>query len=697
MRKQLIYIVTAGILFTGNAFAQFGVDRSKAPASADAKAIEFGEAAKHTLDNGLKVIIVESSKLPRVSYQLSINRPPLMEDDMVGMLDMVGPILKAGTSNRTKDQINEDADFIGASFSVSSSGLYGSSLTKHQEKLLEIMSDVLLNPTFPADELEKEKKKAISGLKASANDANTIASNVSGVLNYSKAHPYGEVMTEETVKAISIDAIKKYYENYFAPNISYLVIVGDISEEEALENAKKHFGAWAKKDVKLTEPKSVTDISQNNVAFIDKAGAVQSVIKITYPLDLKPNEDDVFAVRVMNEILGGGGFSARLMTNLREDKAYTYGAYSSLSSDKWKGQFSASASVRNEVTDSAIVQFLYEMKRIVNEPVEDQLLTLVKNKLSGAFGRSLERSQTLANFALAREINELPNDYYKTYLQKLNAVTAADVQRVAKKYIRPDKTNIVVVGNKGDVYDKLSVFNSGNAVQIYDIYGEKEKELEPITDGTTAVDVVHSYLLAITGQSKLKKAKKQLSKVSSLKIVSDMEIPGAPMKMTMEVTQKDNEKYAMAIKAGEQVFQKTVFNGTSGKQSGMMGNKDMEEDELEGMKESAVIFSEMHVDDESGYILKGIKDGLYKIEIIDAEGNPSYEFYDVESKLKVKAISFQDSPQGQVTVISDYADYKEVDGILFPHSLTQTMGPQAFDMKVKTIEINQKIEDSVFE
>jgi predicted Zn-dependent peptidase len=239
--------------------------------------------------------------------------------------------------------------------------------------------------------------------------------------------------------------------------VSYLVIVGDISPEEAKTQAQKYFGTWAKGNVVGVKYKTPAEPSANQVAFVPVPGAVQSVIDVTYPIQLKPGTQEAITANVLNNILGGSGFQARLMQNLREDKAYTYGAYSSIDADEFVGSFSAGASVRNEVTDSSIVQFLYEMERMVNEPVADSTLSVVKNIMTGSFARSLERPQTIANFAYNIEKYGLPKDYYETYLQKLNAITAADVQALAKKIIRPKNCYITVVGNK-EIAEKLNVF-----------------------------------------------------------------------------------------------------------------------------------------------------------------------------------------------------------------------------------------------
>ncbi len=449
-----------------------GLDRSKAPQPGPAPKIQLGDYEEFTLPNGLQVIVVENHKLPRVSFQLSMDNDPLLEGDAAGYASMAGAMLTKGTKTRTKAELDEEIDFIGARLSSSDGGIFAASLTKHVPTLLELVSDVVLNPSFPQDELDKMKKQRLSALASSKDDPNDIARNVANVLRYGKDHPYGELVTEGSVEKITLDKCKEYYKTYFRPNVAYLAIVGDIDAEEAKKMVGKYFGAWEKSEVPTYSYKTPEAPSSRKMAFVDKPGAVQSVISVTYPVNLKPGTPEAIKSRVMNQVLGGGVFSGRLMQNLREDKAYTYGARSSLSTDKLIGRFSAGASVRNEVTDSSIVQFMHELNRMLDEDVAADHLQLVKNSMTGSFARSLERPETMARFALNSLRYKLPKDYYATYLEKLNAVTIADVREMARKYIKPDNAYILVVGNKDEVASKLGGFASSGKVDFYNADGD---------------------------------------------------------------------------------------------------------------------------------------------------------------------------------------------------------------------------------
>ena len=446
--------------------------RAVAPQPGPAPKIQIGEYDQFELKNGLKVIVVENHKIPRISLQLSIDLPPIQEGEYAGYLDLAGDLLNKGTKTRSKAEIDEAIDFMGASLGTGASGIFGASLTKHFPKLMEIASDVLLHPSFPEAEFEKIKTQTLSNLAQEKEDPNSIASNVSQVLRYGKDHPYGEIVTEESIAKVTVDKCREFYQTYFQPNISYLIIVGDITTAEVRPMVEQNFGSWkTTKEVQreaYPQPQAPKD---TKVDFVNKTGAVQSVISITYPIDFKPGSPDAIKARVMNTMLGSF-FQSRLNLNLRETNGYTYGARSSLSSDREVGAFSAGASVRNEVTDSALVQFLYELNRMRDEMIRPDELELARNVIAGSFARSLESPQTIAGFALNTVRYNLPADYYATYLERLSQVSLADVQAMAVKYIRPDRAHIIVVGNQSEVSESLKPFSTSGKIDFYDVYGE---------------------------------------------------------------------------------------------------------------------------------------------------------------------------------------------------------------------------------
>ncbi len=674
--------------------------RGKAPEPAAARKIDMGSYESFKLDNGLTVIVVENNKLPRIGIQLSVDEPHLFsEGKFAGAAEMAGALMSRGTKTRTKAQFDQEVDYIGSNFSASSGGAFIGGLSKHTNKMFELIADAALNPTFPQAEFDKVKKQKLGELAQAKDSPDAIAGNVSSVLRNGSTHPYGELVTEETIENLTPAKAREFHKRAFVPNHSYLVIVGDIKTADAKAKAQQYFGKWAKGGIKGKDYPVPSAPRARNVAFVDKAGAVQSVINVTYPVDLTLGDQDYIAGMVMNGVLGGGVFSGRLMQNLREDKAYTYGARSALRGDKFVGRFVASASVRNEVTDSSVTEFLKEMERMRNEPVTKDELQLVKNYMSGSFARGLENPQTVARYALNTYRYNLPKDYYETYLQKLNAVTIADVQRVAREYIRPDNAYVVVVGNKDEVAGKLGQFARTGNVDYYDMYGRAvEVKESAIPEGMTAEAVIEDYIEAIGGEKKLRA-------VTDMTMTMQAEMQG--QKITMVSKQKAPNKYIQEVQMMGMTVQKMTFDGTKGKQDGMQGSKDLEGDELESMKQQAVMFPELDYA-KLGYKLelKGQENlegkDVYRVQITDPKGDKTTEYFDTKTHLKVMTLSTQDQPQQDgttkpVTVSNKILDYKEVDGIKVPSKISMTgMMPMPLEMNVSDVKVNSGIKDEEF-
>jgi zinc protease len=680
------------LLLTGHiSFAQ-KLDRSQRPKPGAAPIIKINESKSFELANGLKVFVVENNKLPRVAFSMVLNIDPALQGDAAGLHSAVGELMSSGTTKRSKDVLNKEIDFMGASLSTSHDGLYAASLKKHAEKLVEIMADVVMNPNFKEEELEKIRTNMLSGLASEKDNPDAIAAKVQNVLVYGNKHPYGEAASEETVKNIKIDKCRKFYTTYWKPNVAYMAVVGDITVDEAKKIIEKYFAKWEKGDVAKTNYTKPQALSETKVAFVNKTGAVQSVINVSNFAELKPGSPDEIKVRVMNTILGGG-MSSRLFMNLRETHGYTYGSYSRISSDRLASSFTAYAKVRNAVTDSSVAEIFNELNRIRNEKPTEEEVEGIKNYITGTFAMSLENPQTIANFAINIERYGLPKDYYNTYIQKLSQVSAEDVQQMAQKYIQPDKTWIIVVGNRDEVKNKLQPFAKSNKVELFDNYGNLVGDMKPAPAGVTAQTVLNNYINAIGGE-------KKLSAIKDISAVYNATIQG--MGIEMKSYKKSPDKYMMQIGMGEMIFQKMVYDGKKGQSSGMQGVNNIEGEELEELKYQALMNIELQYEklgfklDLKGIELINGKDA-YVLAITSPKGNVSTDYFDVASGLKVRSVQSSDTPQGPVTQISDYADYKDVKGLKFPFEISQTAGPQSFMLKAKSIELNKKIKDSLFE
>ena len=681
-------------LLISYSFIQAQVDRSIMPKPTEAKKINISESQVFTTVNGITVILSENHKLPRVAFQFIIGSDPRIEGDKAGLSDFMGSLIMSGTEKRTKDQLDKEIDFIGANLNASNSVVNLSCLTKHLDKGLELMNDIMQNANFPQSEFERVKKQLQSNLLSTKSDAGSMAKNAVSKLNFPK-HPYGEIMTESTLNNITREDIIASYKNNFKPNGGYLVVVGDINRIELEDLITKYLLAWRTNGPIFTNPANDGVFpTGNRVVFIKKPGAVQSVVSITYPVKIRTGEQDQLPLKVLNGIFGGGGFGTRLMQNLREDKAYTYGCYSSLRITEFGSWMSAGGNFRNAVTDSAITEILKEFQTIKTDLVKDEELNLTKSSMAGDFARSLESPETVAEFAYSIIKNKLEKDHYQTYLQRLDAISKEDVLAMSQKYFTSTNCNIVVVGNE-EIIESLKKFDSDGKIEFLDPFAEEVKDIKPAT--ISKDELIDKYLFAVSLTSNKKELAKKVKKVKSYERVIEMTSPQIPIPLKMTEYFVSPTTEAQKMEGQGMVFQKTFCDGNSGFKFDMQsGKKDMTSDELASKKKSSGLFPEINYKTNgTNYELTGIENDngndYYVLKLIDGE-NVSYDYYNTTTYLKEKSISIQKVGEETNESTTTYNDYKNVSGILFPHSLTISVGPMNLIGKVSKMELNGKID-----
>lgn len=685
-------IIIAGLLLTsGMLTAQ--VDRSQKPAPAQAKKININDSEVFTTANGITVILSENHKLPRVSFDLSMGSSPKIEGDKAGLADMSGSLIMSGTSNRTKDQLDKEIDYIGASLSADKSSITLACLTKHIDKGLTLMSDVLMNANFPESEFDRIRKQNESALMSAKSDAGTMANNATVKVNFPN-HPYSDVMTEASLNNIKREDVMNFFKANFTPTGSYLVVVGDINRAQTEEFVNKYFSSWKGGPV-YTNPANDGNFTKGNrVIFVKKPGAVQSVVYVTFPIKMRTGDKNQLPLTVLNGILGGGGFGTRLMQNLREDKAYTYGCYSSLNITEDGSWMSAGGNFRNAVTDSAIAQILGEFEKITTDYVKDEELSLTKSAMAGNFARSLERPSTIARFALNIIKNKLQKNYYQTYLQRLEAVSKEDVLAMAQQYFTSKNCNIIVVGNE-EIINNLKKFDSDGKIEMLDAFGSEVKEIKKAD--ISKEQVIEKYVYAITQTTTPKALKKKLKKIKSYERVMEMSSAQIPFPLKMTDYWVSTVTEAQKMEGQGMVFQKSFYDGTAGYSFNMQtGKTPLTADELESKKKSSGLIPEM------GYVKNGMVFELVGIENVDGKdfyvikttdkSGESYDYYNTTTFLKEKTTSIRKQGEEVTETSSNLSDYKDVSGILFPHTISLTVGQMSLSGKVSQMTINGKVD-----
>lgn len=357
---------------------------------------------------------------------------------------------------------------MGASISFSSNSAYASSLSKFSKRTLELLAYGALDPKFTQEELDKEKAKSIEGLRSQEKSVSSIANRVVNALAYGKNHPSGEFTTEETIASITLEDVINNYKKRFVPQNAYLAIVGDVKYNEIKPIIEELFGSWQKTTVNAIsypDPKN-TEVTEIN--FIDVPNAVQSEISVVNTYNLKMNDKDFFPAVIANYILGGG-FNSYLNMNLREAHGWTYGASTSIGAGKYVTSVRSSSAVKNNVTDSAVVEFIKEIKRIRTEKVTTEALENAKAGYIGRFVMKAEKPESVARYALNTETENLPADFYENYIKNVNAVTKEDVMAAANKYFLIDNSRIVIVGKGKEVLPGLEKLNI--PIFYFDKYG----------------------------------------------------------------------------------------------------------------------------------------------------------------------------------------------------------------------------------
>jgi len=662
--------------------------RSRAPAAGPAPEIKIGDFQDFKLDNGLQVVLVENHKLPQVSYQLFVDVPPHLEGKYAGTQNMMGSMLRRATSTRNKEEIDEAIDFIGASLNTGGNGASGSTISKHKETFLNMMAEIVLDAKFPEAEFMKAKSELEANLQSTLGNPAAIASRVRQSVVYGKDHPYGEQMTEASLKNVTLDVVKNFYDTYFVPNRSYLVMVGDLTRPEAEKLAKDAFSDWKQKDVTVPDFEMPARPSGVTVNFVPRPGSVQSNVLISHPVDVKPGTKEAIRGGIVNLILGSGSFNSRLFQNLREDKAYTYGAGSELDADELAGSFTARSDVRNEVTDSAITQFMLELAKVSSEPVTEKELTGAKSQFTGSFGRSMESPRSVASFALNTLRYDLDRDYYPDYLKKVEASSANDLLEVSRAAMSPQNTHIIVVGDKG-VAEKLTKFATNGKVNYYDVNGDpvNMEDMAAPTD-LSPKDVIMGYIDAIGGQT-------AIDNIKNFSMKMEASIQGQTLVQTMVKeggTKFNSQTIMMGMVMGDQRY-------NDGKSKMMQQGQTMPENAemAAAMKDQAVLFPVVALKDQLDKVtIEGTEMVAGKPAVVlsvDRGNSTSQHYFDKESMLQVRMIQ----KQGPQTVTFDIGDYRAIEGVQFPYSMKMSgMMPMAIEMKVTEAAVNTEIDQSLF-
>jgi len=478
MRVRTRIAIAAVLVLAGiAAFAQKPLDRSKIPPPGKVPELRVPQWTRQSLANGAELIVSEKNELPLVSFRITIQGGASQAESATrrGLASLTASMMSEGTITRNGEALSNALQLLGTTININIGSENGSiafqSTTNKFPQALEILADMLLNPSFPPDALERLRAQRLVTLTQGKDQPATIASRVFAKLLYGDEHPYGQNVTEESIKAITRDDIVAFHQGYFRPGRALISVVGDVRSANVKATIEKSLAGWARGGEKPAfRYPALPPTHPMTIFLVDKPGAAQSTFAIGNPGPPR-NTPDYDALQVMNTILGGM-FQSRLNANIREEKGYSYGVSSNFAFGKGPGAFRGGGDMVSEKSDAALVEFMKELRGIGgSRPVTDEELKTAKDSLIQRLPTTFESVQSVNNAFVSLWTQGLPDGYYKEYIARISAVKREDVVRVAKRYIDLEHLTIVIVGDRARIEAPLRA--TGIApIQLTDIEGK---------------------------------------------------------------------------------------------------------------------------------------------------------------------------------------------------------------------------------
>lgn len=684
--NKIIKLVVVAIFFSQFAIAQ-NYKLGDKPEPLESKKFEFPSYKEATLDNGLRIFVIEDHEQPMLSFNILMPGGDALESkkDAAGF---TAALLMKGTKTKSALDISKTLDGLGANLSVSNATEYtsvsGSSVMKHKDVLFDVLVDVLTNPTFPQEELQKFKTQAKAAIKSEKSNPGSLAANMAKKAMFGPDHPYAFVSTEETIDAVTVDDIKRYYNNFYLPNSSTMVIVGDFNTEDIIKELNSKLVPWKKGElVKLEIPKPKP--MPKGIYFIERKGSVQSAVRyanLTVPF----NDADYMDINVASHVINSS-FAGRMFKIIREKHSYTYSPTGGHSSNRFYNYSIFGSDVRNDVTDSTIIsindEILGDLYR--NGPSEEELNTIKQFRI-GQFYLNFESSGFLGALIQSYDFKGVPIRMIKEYPNEYSKVSAIDVQKAVTNYLNPADGYVVVVGDPS-VKEQLEKFGT---VFSYDT------DYKPATGikaaDIDAEDLLENYTEAIGGEDEINDFNVIEASGTVTMSAGGQSLPGK----TEIIFTKSGKLYRLVdlnVYKSEE-----LYNGTNGWEISTSGTIKKEGADLKSMKFDADPFKYANAI-KHGYNVevKGKKNNQFVAELKDGDKLLETLYFNSENFLLEKAEMIQETPRGSVLVEINYSAYQDVNGKKLP-TVSNTVTPM-FTMETK---YNYKVDsttvpDSKFE
>lgn len=667
------------------------IDFKIKPKVGEMRDLEFPQYSQATLKNGLKVIVIEDHKQPTISFRLQVRAGESLDGDKNGISYLMTNLLTKGTAKRNALDIAGQMDSVGASITTNTGGemmtVSAEGLKKSTPLLLSIFADVVQNPTFPKEELDKLMPQVMASIQQEKSNPSQLAAALSRMVIYGKDHPSAMRRTEESVTKISVEDIRAFHEKYVRPNnLASLAIVGDVSLKEILPQLEMAFKRWSPNTSLNVPPLPPTKPMPKGVYFIHRPGSVQSTVLMCAPVPAR--KDDDYEKMYLATALLGNGFGGRLFKSLRETYSYTYTPFAFMTQGKYFNRFAAGADVRNAVTDSAIMVMQKEFARVVSEAATDEEFDLIKQVEVGNYLMTFEKSDFIASILQNADYLELSPEYMKGYAKRLSTGTPYDAQRAAMKYIRPDKCYLVVVGSP----DVLPMLEKYGKVYNYDL------DLKPLGENfglekvnMSANEVLAKYTDAIGGtqkiqaiQSLIRKAKVTLEAGGQKFTGSSVQKQKAPAKMysLLDLPVTKQERWI----ADGKVMNRELNNPPG----------PLPADEAVFANDEANLFYVTKLP-QLGYTCEvaGKKKGQI-VMTIKKNKKEQQLYFDEKTFLLMRVERNEETPQGPLMITERYSDYTEVNGVKVPKIEKLELPGGVSITGENSFEVNTPIDDKDF-
>jgi zinc protease len=688
--KTLLSLLLVFFSYTIISFSQESDSTlSEKPESMPEREFEFPEFQKITLDNGLKVFLIEDHEQPTITLRLLVGGGNSVDGNKAGLSIMASELIKKGTKKLDALSLVKKIDGVGGRLTANSNDDFVtvkiSGLTKHLDLFMDVCSQMIISPTFPNTEIEKLKPRFLAKIKQEKENPRKIADALSKKVIYGDNHPYSSEPDENSIKSIKQKDIINYYNKYFVPDNSSLAVIGDFNKDEIIEKIKEYFLEWDKSSENLNIEVPEGKPKPLGVYFVERPGSVQSTIMFATNT-VACNNRDYDLLTVATSVISGG-ISGRLFKTLREKYSYTYAPFGNMTKSKFNGRYFCGADVKKEVTDSAITIMLEQIRALCSQTPNTEEVSLVKTYLSGSYKMSFENSDHIAALIQNTDFYGKPINEVESYAQRIIGYSPYTIRNIANKYLKPEEVYIIVVGSP-EIKNKLASFG-----KIYDfdqnlipLSGENAK-LE--NTGYDAEKLLEKYIEALGGKENLDSIH---TVIDSAKV--EMNSQGNLMEGDLIYYQKaPDKKYS--------IFDMNVF-----KQYMWVDGKDvwirlsniqkMESKEAEKLKYDAVLFKDAKLL-EYNYQCKvlGKQGNMILMKAVSPAGFESVYYFNDDTFLIEKIERNEETTEGVIPITEYFKGYVEVNRVLFP-KVIETVSPLYKIKTVNSYTINQPLDDTLF-